>query len=564
MRILTVSTGDIDCRYLAAPGSADRSQFGSHLESLGIKLPPSLSIRTMVARGWLTPRLRVALPVAALSSWRNLPTYPADYDASCPAEDTWAWNAWCASACGWDDRNRLPEKLWMHWLDDPENATGVQARRHAIEPSPAAEPPSFVHPHRDRSVLPWIDFFADWQAYHVADLVRSAVCTMHGITDQFRSWDTHLRERARKFDQAAQDLAARWEKRGAFFDIVSGYRTILGHCATRDTFGRDVSAGARAFAVQRDLDAAAVRRGIRGVLLHLWQRWEGAPPIPSPRLLHRLQQDIQNACRLWSDLTGKPVDPFDPFWYSLSPDRGDAAQLLDALPHEEWLARRDFPRIAVHYQRDFPQLYVMGESLIADLLAKHWDACSPLRRFCLAWVRLDAQLQPHDTDRLADQTIAANERIEQFNLIGLHTERLLRHVHAETGKPEPDVKPIVRAAVQRSVRRTAKSHLNAAGKRFSELLDETKLHQQRSADDLTIPSSGVGTGSTAADQLVAAHLNALILRNYAAHHDYLDDDLINPSRDEARPYAGATLLSSCLLVVVAALVGLPRDDAQAP
>lgn len=555
MTSIRVSTGDMNCRYLAAPQSAELSQFGGELKKVGVKLPANLSLRTVATRGWLRPRLRVAIPVAALQSWTTFPSYPIAGEEHCPPSDLWGLEVWTNATCTFPDRDTPPEKLWMHWLDDLDDATTLLARRHALDPTRDPELAAFNHVRDGRKVRPWIDFFAHWQVYHAAELVRSAVVTLHGLTDQFRSWDTYLREHAQEFDQNAQQLAALWENWGSFFDVVGCYRTIMARCCKRESFAKDVRAGARAFATQRGIDA---------VLLRVWQRWADAPPVAGPDLMLSLQYDIQCAVRLWSDLSGAPVDPFDPFWFSKSRGRGDSAKLIDALPHEEWIARRDFARQAVHYQRDFPQPYPMGESQFADLLAKHWEACPPLRRFCLAWVRLHDQLQSRDAERQADQTIAANERIEQFNLIGLHTERLLRHVHAEIDKPEPEIKPIVRAAVERSVRRAAKSHLNAAGKRFSELLDETKLHQQRSADDLTIPSSAVGAGSTAADQLVAAHLNALILRNYAAHHDYLDDDLIYPSHDEAKPHAGATLLSSCLLVVVAALVSLGSRQPKSP
>ena len=563
MTSIRISTGDINCRYIAAPESRDQSPFGRHLHTVGIKLPKNLSLRTIAARGWLRPRLRVAIPIAALKSWTTFPSHPVTGEEACPPEDLWGLEVWTNATCSMPERETPVERLWMHWLDDPEDATTANANKHSLDPV-GPEPTPFVHPYLGSKVHPWIDFFADWQAYHAAELVRSAVFTVHGLTDQVGSLDTHLRERAREFDQDAQELAQRWEKRGAFFDIVGCYRTILARCCQRDSFSKDVRAGARAFAAQRGLDAAEVKLGIRDVLLRLWQRWTDAAQVTDTRLMLRLQQDIQYAVRLWSDLSGEPIDPFDQFWFSKSLSRGESAMLIDALPHEEWLARRGFARLAVRYQRDFPQQYLMGEDQFADLLARHWEPCPPLRRFCLAWVRLHDQLRSEDRDRHADQILAANERIEQFNLIGLHAERLLRHVHALLHSPEPDIKPIVRAAVERCVRFTAKAHQNAAGRRLSELLKVTKLHQRRSAEELTITSAEVKTGSAAADQLVAGHLNALILRNYAAHHDYLDDELIYPNGDETKPHAGATLMSSCLLVVVAALHSLPVHDAPQP
>lgn len=561
---MRISTGDLDCRYRAAPESREDSAFGSHLKAMGIKLPESLSLRTMAARGWLRPRLRVEIPVVALQSWTTFPRHPIAGDKACPPGDLWGLEVWTNATCLAPEFDTPTESLWMHWLDDPADTTTASARKHALDPVAHREPTPFVHPHRGSKVHPWIDFFADWQAYHVAELVRSAVFTLHGVTDQFHSVDTRLRERTREFDQDALELAERWEKRGAFFDVVGCYRTILARCCMRDSFSEDARVGARAFADQRCIDADFVKTGIKRVLLALWQRWASAPPINDQRLMLRLQQDIQFAISLWSDLSGERIDPFDPFWFSQSRSRGDSAMLIDALPDEEWIARRNFPQQAVPYQSGFPQPYVFGEGQFADLLAQHWEACPPLRRFCLAWMRLHDQLQGQANDRRADQTIEANEQIEQFNLIGLHTERILRHVHSLLHSPESEIKRIVRAAVERCVRLIAKAHQNEAGKRLSELMDETKLHQQRPAAHLAIAAEDVATGSAVADQLVAAHLNALILRNYAAHHDYLDDELIYPSGDETKPHAGARLMSSCLLVVVAALHSLPAQGAPHP
>ena len=59
--------------------------------------------------------------MAALESWRNFPTYPAKYDGTCSTSDAWALNAWCASTSPWRDPTRPHDKLWMHWLDDPDD-----------------------------------------------------------------------------------------------------------------------------------------------------------------------------------------------------------------------------------------------------------------------------------------------------------------------------------------------------------------------------------------------------------------------------------------------------------
>lgn len=558
-----------NCRYLAAPQSASRgSQFSNHLDALGIRLPSNLSLRTMVQRGWLRPRVRVSIPVPALLSWENFPRHPIHGDEACPDEERWGLEAWCAATSSFSDRDRVTDKLWMHWLDDPDDETAGIARAHALDPIGAPEPSPFFHPQRGENVLPWIDFFADWQAYNVAELVRRAEFCVEGVTDQFGSNGTCVEAHTTTFDQHARKLAEQWEGRGAFLDHIACYRTILANCATRDTFIRDAQLGARSWASQRGVTPEKIRSGIRDVLLCQWQRWSSSPPVRGEKLMHRLQQDLHLATRLLWDLTGEPVDPFDPFWYSDRRGHAQWAQLIEALPFEEWLARRDFPELAVRYQWNSPNPFVMGKPELSDLVARHWPTCPPLRRFCLAWVRLHKEMRGGDRDLPADATIAANERIEQFNLVALHTERLMRNGYdvfhpRQPEDPQPEARDVVLDAIERALRRAADGYQSVAAKRADKLFRRTSLRTMPDATDLLVAPSDVNCGSSAADHVVAAHLNALIARNYAAHHEYLDDDLVYPGQDEAKPHVGATLLSSCLVVTVAALHGLSERAGEA-
>jgi hypothetical protein len=66
------------------------------------------------------------------------------------------------------------------------------------------------------------------------------------------------------------------------------------------------------------------------------------------------------------------------------------------------------------------------------------------------------------------------------------------------------------------------------------------------------PPSTFATGDVVADQLIAAHVHALVARNYAAHHDYFDDKMIGTP--------AAPLLAGCLLVVVAALHSVRQNQ----
>jgi len=571
MSMLQVTTGDANCRYLAAPGTdIQNTQFGNHLASLGIRLPDSLPLQALIGMRWITPRHRIALPHEALCSWTDFPLLSMQGTDACPEDQAWAFEAWTYATCLLPDReNRPVDKLWQYWLDDRSLPLTRAALAHAVDPhaSDGALRP-IRHPRLNQEVLPWIDFFADWQAYHLAELLAATRVTGYLCPGQDQFFARIMKRHSERVEPRALRLAQRWQEIGRVFDWISSYRTVLANCATRDTFTADTRLGAKAWADQHGITADQVRHGIRDTMLALWQRWHQAPPVPGNALLRRLQQDIQYATRLLTNLTDEPTNPFDPLWYWRNHSKAFYAQLIEALPYEEWLAQRDFPDRSVHYQRGFPHPFICGADQIAQRIGTFWPTCAPLRRFCLAWVRLHSEMQGRDRDLLADATIQANERIEQFNLIALHTERILRHVEMTldpTKKNQDSSNEVILAAVRRSLAAMPQAIVIAQSHLEDLVRKRTSLHKLPDPSQAWCRPTDVASNSADADTVVAAHVNALIARNYAAHHDYLDERLIYPSRDENKPHPGGTLLSSCLLVVLAALHTLAvRQQAGAP
>jgi hypothetical protein len=546
-----------DCLYLGhRPGS---SQFLEHAQTLGITLPDTLPLLTLAMRGWLWPRLRIALPPAAISAcWNSRcdPTGSADYD---PAH---AWAHQLLAQCSTSSPPVLPtDAPWKHWLESQLSEPGREVLNHAIDVDPTSCPAPTQHPLApDLTIVPVIDFYADWQAYHLAELLDLAEFRVFLATADASELATRYREHVQQVAQGADNLTAKWAELGRVFEWITRFRTIWASHAQLlgDDFDQAMRRDTAAWAKKVGVDAAKVRTAIKDTLLDLWADWQERPPLDSHSLRQSLQRDIGLATQLLRNLTGEAIDPFDEDWFWPHEDRSNlaSARLIDALPNEEWRAPITFAELASFRTRAFPTPYALSKAQLWNLLRAHWTTCAPLRRFCLAWVRL-MRSRLRDAHRHPDATIEANDRIEQFNLVGLHTERVLRHVHARIAKPEPEIKPIVRGAVERAVRVVAKSHQNGAGRSLSDLLEDTKLHQPRAANDLPIDPYKVNTGSPAADAIVVAHLNALVARNYAAHHDYLDEDLVGPSHDDKKPHPGFTLLSSCLLVVVAAIHSLP-------
>lgn len=550
--MLNVSTADQNCRFLAAPGtSTSGSQFGGHLAELGLALDRTWPLADLVQRGWLQPRLRVGLPESALQSWVNFPNHTMQLDGTCPHEQEWALAVWADATCGPAPPREEPlERLWAHWLEDDSDPTARFAIGAAV--APQQWPDAVRHQRNGRTMQPWIDYFAYWQAYHIAELLTRARFAGY-FAPESKHVASHFDRHATRLEKSAATLADRWQELGTCFEWVGYYRTILAKCATNPDFDSKTRAAARAWATNHGITAEQLRTQIRESLLTLWQRWQDSPPISSDRLAHALQGDIQYATRLLSDLEDEPTDPFNPTWYwDTRRGRRSSACLIEALPHEEWLAQRDFPGDAVNYQRCFPPSSAVGQEQIAERVLAHWNHCAALRRFCLAWVRLHKEVNSRHQRRTADAEIASNERIEQFNLIALHAERLVRFSQpgSQDGETQPSSPGVFHDSAMRCIAAIAPGFHADQQKVRRILFEKTKLHRMPEASRAVLTPEAVAMGDPRVNRVVAAHGNALIARNYAAHHDYLDWELVYPGKGGDEPHAGATLMSSCLFVAL--------------
>jgi hypothetical protein len=227
---MIVSSSVMRCRYLAAPGTGTDASFpfGDHLKSHEIQLPDDCSLDYMVRAGWISPILRVPLSRAALEAWENFPKLPTRGTEGCSAEDSWSLDLWDkALATPWPQTGQSPS-WWQHFLDDAANPLGVMARAHAIDPSDESlRPAAFVHPRTGKEVRPWMDFFADWQAYQVAELLASAT-RMYRVTPGF---DVRVAANANAtlewVAKFAVGIRKKWEARRPTFEWLLRFRTIL-------------------------------------------------------------------------------------------------------------------------------------------------------------------------------------------------------------------------------------------------------------------------------------------------------------------------------------------------
>ncbi|MGB5831070.1 MAG: hypothetical protein WBG92_03660, partial [Thiohalocapsa sp.] len=158
---MRISNADVNCRYLAAPGTEvnSPSAFGSYLTTQGLTLPKNCSLKQMVEWGWISPILRVALSRVAIDSWDNFPVSPRRGTDTCPDDDLWTltlWGSVVTSPIGPPPADD-DQTWWMHFLDDRSEPLTNEVLAHSIDPKdPMLRPQTFNHTSSGREIAPWI------------------------------------------------------------------------------------------------------------------------------------------------------------------------------------------------------------------------------------------------------------------------------------------------------------------------------------------------------------------------------------------------------------------------
>ncbi len=554
------------CRYLAAPGTRTRqsSPFGDWLRNMGVELPPAMSLAHVVSRGWVEPVLRVPLPQAAFDAWKNFPVISPIQVEGCPSDCEWAISLYITAMSGaWPGNGSV---WWLADLDDLGRELTQAARAHAVSADDAAAlPPAFRHARCNQEIHPWIDYFAYWQAFQVTDYVRhmsKTYCLTDPVDDDVAG---ERAGRATRTENTHEYLRRKWKPRQRTFEWLSRMRTVLGCSVSPFRRAEEINDALKSVAAGLGMTVDAMKTDTRETLLRMWKDMADAArrhhPFPEP-LVRLLRQEVQYAVYFIEHVGGEAVDFLDPFWSS--PVRHDGiAQLVEALPHEEELARREFPWHAELYMRQpssaVPQLCHLDRRGLRALIETHWHRSRSLRRFALAFHRLHEEL---GGERLTaeEKVIRETERIEQFNLVAMHAERVLTSEYRDR-QPQsqvPGVNDLVLDTLTHVLQKwqhPANGQVDPIVQKVSTLLKQHgKLYTLHTSPTLRmVVAADVASGCAAADVLAAAFANLIIARNYAAHHDALDFDLVYPTTI-GKDHPGALALKSAMTVVSSVLL----------
>jgi hypothetical protein len=567
---MRISTANMNCGYLAAPGTEFKSPspFGSYLKAHGLTLPHDCSLKQMVEWGWISPILRVSLSRAALDSWDNFPESPRRGPDTCPADDLWTLTLWSnvvTFPTGLEPADDNPTR-WMHFLDDLSNPLTRKVLAHAIDSAdPMLRPQPFKQTSSGREIAPWIDFFAYWQSYQVAELL-GAVSFVIRATPGFGKRIAGVEKSTLDLvDVSVGRVRSRWQKWRSTYEWLSRFLVVLAAWSSTQRPWSYVETAAHALAAKYRLTGRRVVAKIRSVLLVTWQDWANLGNIDLPggnKLRALLRQDIEYALALAEILSGSRCDFLAPYWINSDRLPRRWAQLIDALPREAELARYRFPELAMMYLGKHvalaPNSFGLDAAGIRNLIAEYWSRSRPLRRFCLAFYRLHKELNGEDLGA-EERVVRSNERIEQLLLTILSAEKVLVSIALAKGRgaPNSELTKIAKAQLDFTLTRfgLAANDVSRLMEAAQNLLDKhADLHDISSRGDrIFVSADAVGSGSAQADYFVAAFVNFVIARNYAAHHDSLDDRLVFPNELDVTEHQGRVALVSALSVVITCL-----------
>lgn len=517
----TVSSSDKDCRYLRADPNGDGA-FDRYVKDLGIVLPAGVTIHGAAALGWLTPALRIAIPHEYYETWPDFPR--CGREPGVDPELRWAHMAvtgqWMPSV----ERDSSDE-WFLHPFDGGDDPDAPLILRHRSDPR--VDPPTFVHSN-GRLIRPWVDFYPYWQAYRLDASIRAAEINprlfntpdldgqVASLQQSLRSWREFT---AGRLERVTESFAAY----APAFEWLSLYRTLAA-IDLDPSVERDRAKACQAICQRLNVTIDELQDQIRDVLLVLWQEQPrfGERALP-PKLRMLLQQDVQRACEFVESVSERPIDYRNSRWHFPDGMPRLNAQLIDALPKENWLAREEFASFAAMYLRaPLPSLsWIPTTEAGLEAAAAAWAPVSyAFRRFMLLFKRL------HDffnSDRDSLMTFRDHNVVDYLCVLGLVVEKLIverwkrQRVSAKAmGNFNEILGTIADEVQQRYAVQGVRERLKAAA-------EDAKLHKLKAGQQL--PFTEIAAGAKPAEIIFAVLHNVRIFRNYAAHHDVLDFEL---------------------------------------
>ena len=551
---------EYQCRYLGVfPGPT--ASFERLLDDLGVVLPGGIQVHDLVRLGLARPKYSYLFPEAFFRSWDGFPVLPIpdgvvkDFEW---ASALWLWEH--APRSDWYAADK-PCQAYIHPLDREGDPIGSSILDHAIrweEVEEEGRRELLESPRLSHAV----HLFPYWEAYRLHDLSKALpICSPIPNTPDVRQRVEALLARLDEYvatsSHAIRGVTDRWDERTKLFEVISLYRTARGVKRHARVDGVDLAEVARTVVARSSITPAEFALQIRELLLVTWNDWasrEGG--AFAPRVLREhLREDVDLGREILEHTIGREVDPLDQFWNPPDFNPRRWARLKDVLIFEDWEAKESFVEYAPLYLKETARLWAgqlkVDRQLLAELCRLGWGRSVGFRRFVLAFHRLHCHFRGRATDVGHLVHLTVETPMAYLTLCALETEKLLYEAFRLVWTV-PRKAPNLNALFGAMFGRLADAFdLDVSQVDLEALLRKhTRLHNLEQTRELPFCRlDDIGTEEKA-EFVARAFVNVAILRNYVAHHDCMDTQLI---------YSGLAMvpIESMLALVVLNLQALP-------
>ncbi len=512
----------------------------------------------LVQWGWVIPQRRIVFP-REFFTWLDHPDRSQDYFRGEPR----ATGDLEAHSVLWDS------KWYVDGEDDP-----LWFIHPFWRPGDKAGELLFGSPSFDRTVpesqelvsldglevLPYADFYYQWQGYALVDVIRFSDCIMPILNtpEVEESAQGIVRIAASiKEDDPSKILFSknRWGGLAKPMTWLAHYNALCQ--AVENSRNEDDQVielrtrGARLLAAHLGITESDLTNFIRNQLLKLAGEWMWANERHNPwtrRAWPHLQRDILNAVRWLCHLSGKYVSNYLDEWQDKNPSRGIDAALHEVLNFSFFDDKRSLLRFAPHYLKGHNEVVSENDKLVGEYLKETTEKALsqnyPFSSFLSAFSKLHEELSWR-TDRARPLDLRDRRPMDYFALLAIRVEISLRYAIGKN-----DLSNLRRHNLESYI-----AHLAKSRGVLSE--EDIGLFKEASGQMTKLYSMPEGGGIREIMQLslscdcrsthfIRAFLACCLARNYFAHHHYLDNTL-------RRSEEGSFLISSMLVVTLCLL-----------
>lgn len=510
----------------------------------------------LVEWGWIIPQYRVIFPKQFFESWKNYPCIPYH------SPDDFKQYAML-----WGYAWSLDEKNKPYWfLDDlfrPGDKTGEFLRQHTYKMGLSVTPEPFNHD-RGISITPYVDYFYRWQGYALVDVIRWAdniesiystpdvVKRVKGIT-YIAEW---ISSNPSAWPQKILTTPQRWAGLASPMMWLDHFRSFRSACINkyRNDYEKEkivYQEGAKLLAKYFAITPEILIDAIKNKLLVLAKEWIQTNEkiekhsIWTMRAWPHLQSDILLMVNWLTILTGRTFEDYVTDWRLSNKGNHEWAMLDEVLPYHFIKHQEKFIRLVPEYLKPFNEVsndqMQFNETNLYETISQLSKENYTFIGFLAAFHEMHTHLNylPFDKHGLDFRELRP---LDHYTLLAIHAEGCLRRkldslclLNTIKDKDQSFFKYIQILARNQMISEKVIGY-------FSGNKDLTRLHTNRNDPIGRIQS--IKTNLPKSDHMLTqAFLCCVLARNYFAHHDFLDHELIRSEKS-------AFMLRGILLTVL--------------